>query len=107
MSMAVEFNSSSLEARVLRLLQEAYPITLKEMRRKLRVPPAKLDRVLKALSVQGFVRLQKLPDKTYVELVSRNFRFTGRNPTQRKRLKHKKGQKKKKEVGEYDGPMFG
>ena len=106
MKMPVEFNSSSLEARILRLLQEAYPITVKEIQRKLKIPPMKLERSLKSLAVQGFVQLRKLPGKTYVDLVSQNFRFTGRNPTQQKRLKHKKGMKGKK-TEEYDGPMFG
>ena len=90
----------------------------------------KLERTLKSLAVKGFVQIRKLPgaesdgtgrklpgvgsdgtgrklpDKTYIDLVSQNFRYTGRNPTQQKRLKHKKGQKKK-EIEEYDGPMYG
>ena len=104
--MVTEFNSSSLEARVLRLLQKVNPMPLKDMQRKLRVPPMKLERILKSLAAQGFVQVRKLPDKTYVDLLSQNFRFTGRNPTQQKRLKHSKGPKKK-EIEEYDGPMYG
>ncbi len=104
--MAHEFNSSSLEARILRLLQEAYPITLDEMERKLHVSIVRLQRALKGLAHKGLVEVRPLPDKTYVDLISRNFRFTGRNPTQKKRLKHKKGMKAR-EVEEYDGPMYG
>lgn len=105
MIMPAEFDHSSLEARVLRLLQEAYPITTDEIMRKLHISQSRLDRVLATLSSQGLVALRPLPDKTYVDLVSRNFRLSGRNPTQRKKLKHAKAKRKKTE--EYDGPMFG
>lgn len=93
---------------------------LKDLQRKLRVPPMKLERTLKSLERQGFVFVRKLPGAevdgtgrkspgtTYVDLLSQNFRFTGRNPTQQKRLKHTKGGgPRKKETDEYDGPMFG
>ena len=106
MTMAVEFDSSSLEARLLRLLQKAYPITTKEIERKLRISGSKLDRVLAILKSKGLVAIRPLPKKTYVDLISQNFRFTGRNPSQQKKLKHKRT-KKPGEIEEYDGPMYG
>ncbi len=104
--MAVEFDSSSLEARLLRLLQKAYPITTKEIERKLRISESKLDRVLAILKNKGLVAVRPLPDRTYVDLISQNFRFSGRNPSQQKKLKHKRA-KKPGEIEEYDGPMYG
>lgn len=104
--MPVEFNSSSIEARVLRLLQEAYPITVVEIERKLRISPVKLKRVLNNLELKGLIELRTLPGRTFVDLVSGNFRFSGRNPSQKKKLKHTK-RLKTKETEEYDGPMFG
>ncbi len=107
--MPAEFDSSSLEARVLRLLQKAYPITLDEMERKLRISALKLKRVLATLEIKGLVAIRPLPDKTYVDLISQNFRFTGRNPSQQKKLKHTKAKKPGggDQTNDYDGPMFG
>ena len=107
MIMPAEFDSSSLEARVLRLLQKAYPITLNEMERKLRIAPIKLKRVLATLEAKGLVAIRPLPGKTYVDLISQNFRFTGRNPSQQKKLKHKKAKRPGNKTNDYDGPMFG
>ncbi|MCK4757782.1 MAG: transcriptional regulator [Thermoplasmata archaeon] len=103
--MPIEFDTSSLEARVLKLLQEAYPLTTDEMMRKLRISESRLKRVLATLQSNGLVALRPLPDKTYVDLISQNFRFSGRNPSQKKKLKHSKRPKKKTE--DYDGPMYG
>ena len=58
MTMAVEFDSSSLEARLLRLLQKAYPITTKEIERKLRISESKLNRVLAILKSKGLVAVR-------------------------------------------------
>lgn len=98
----VQIRDGTLEARILKILLESYPITVEEMRKELSVSKRIMERAIKHLTMQGIIELEILPDKTFVRLI-KQVHFIGRDATQRKALK-RKGPKKKKE---YEGIMFG
>ncbi len=58
-----------LEARILNILKDWYPITVEELRDELGVSRMTLERSLKALMVKGVIQLEPLSDKTYVRLL--------------------------------------
>ncbi len=58
-----------LEARILSILKDWYPITVEELRDELGVSRATLERSLKALMVKGVIQLEPLSDKTFIRLL--------------------------------------
>lgn len=58
-----------LEARILNILKDWYPITVEELRDELGVSKVTLERSLKALMVKGIIQLEPLSDKTYIRLL--------------------------------------
>jgi predicted ArsR family transcriptional regulator len=58
-----------LEARILNILKDWYPITVEELKDELGVSKVTLERSLKALMVKGVVQLEPLSDKTYIRLL--------------------------------------
>ena len=93
----IEIKQGSVEEKVIRLLQKVYPITIEEISSKLKIRRDKLDIAISRLESQGIVQLEPLPDKTFVRLSRGDILFLGRNPTQKKRYKHKGTKAKKKE----------
>jgi DNA-binding MarR family transcriptional regulator len=65
----MKMKMSNLETRIVRLLQEWYPITVEELRDELSVRQDSLVRALKSLAVKGVIALEPLTDKTYVRLL--------------------------------------
>ena len=66
--MAVQINA--LEARILQILKDWYPITVEELRDELSLRNDTLERALKSLAVKGVIFLEPLSDKTYIRLVN-------------------------------------
>jgi len=60
---------SALEARIIAILKDWYPITVEELRDELSLRPSELDRALKSLMVKGLVAFEPLSDKTYIRLL--------------------------------------
>jgi len=60
---------TALEARIVRILVDWYPITADELRDELSLRKDVLERTLKSLVVKGVVALEPLSDKTYVRLL--------------------------------------
>jgi predicted ArsR family transcriptional regulator len=102
--MPVEFLHGSLEARVLKYLLEAYPVTTAQLARDLRIPEPRLARTLKALAVQGVIELEELPDRTFVRLLRHDLSFYGYKESQRKRFKRSGG--KRETPKDVEGPMY-
>ena len=103
--MVIVVEEGTIESRILHLLMEMYPATVRDVERELKVRPDRLDRALKGLALRGIVELDPLPGRTYVRLLRSDFSFVGRKESQRKRVKHhgrKPGTPK-----DYEGPMFG
>jgi predicted ArsR family transcriptional regulator len=99
----IEITSGTLEERIIKLLQKTYPITVKDIKKELNVSKSIVLRVLQKLQIKGIVKLEPLPDKTYVRLLRHDFSFIGKK-RQRKFIKHHTGKKQKTE--EYDGIMY-
>ena len=100
----IEIERGSLEARIIEVLLEVYPITVQELREELSLSEKMLERGLKRLQTRGIIALEPLPDRVYIRLLRRDFHFIGRKVTQRRPLKRSGGKKKGKE---YDGFAYG
>lgn len=96
----IEIERGSLEARIIEVLLEVYPITTKELGQELSLSEKALDLALKRLQTKGIIDLEILPDKVYIRLLRRDFHFIGRRVTQRRPLKRSGGKKKGKD---YNG----
>jgi len=59
----------ALQARIISILKDWYPITVEELRDELTLPTNVLERSLKALMVKGVIALEPLSDKTYIRLL--------------------------------------
>lgn len=60
---------SPLEARIVAILKDWYPITVEELRDELNLRPSELDRALKSLMVKGIIAFEPLSDKTFIRLL--------------------------------------
>lgn len=99
----IEIEKNTLEAKIIEILLEVYPITVEELVKELGLSKQMVDRGLKRLLTREIISLDILPDKTYIRLLRRDFHFIGRRVTQRKALKHKGSGKATKE---YDGIAY-
>jgi DNA-binding MarR family transcriptional regulator len=99
----IEITTGTLEEQIIKILQKTYPITVKEIKNKLNVSRDMVVRSLKKFQMKGIVRLEPLPDKTYVRLLRHDFSFIGKK-RQRKFIKHRTG--KKRQTDDYDGIMY-
>jgi hypothetical protein len=100
----IEITVGSLEEQIIRLLQKSYPITTFEIAQKLRVSRNEIEWVLQKFQLKGIVKLEPLPDLTYVRLLRNDFLFIGPKQ-QRKPLKHS-AEDNKEEHENYDGMMY-
>ncbi len=100
----IEIVNGTLEEQIIKLLQKTYPITIIDLEKKLHISRNMIIRVLQKLQVKGVVQLEPLPDKTYIRLIRRDFRFVGKK-RQKKFIKHRSGEKIQ-EPGKYDGNMY-
>ena len=100
----IEIVNGTLEEQIIKVLQKTYPITISDMEKKLHISKNMIVRVLQKLQIKGIIQLESLPDKTYIRLLRRDFRFVGKK-RQKKFIKHHSG-KKRPPPGKYDGTMY-
>ena len=100
----IEITTGTLEERIIKLLKKRYPISVEEISSDLKVSKDKVLRSLKKFQMKGIVRLEPLPDRTFVRLLRHDFSFIGKRH-QKKFIKHRTG-KKIQETDEYDGIMY-
>jgi len=100
----IEITTGTLEEQIIKLLQKTYPITINDIKKELNISRDIVLRYLKKFQMKGIVRLEPLPDKTYVRLLRHDFSFIGKK-RQRKFIKHHTGKKKQK-TEEYNGIMY-
>jgi DNA-binding transcriptional ArsR family regulator len=103
--MVIQVVEGTVESRILHLLLEMYPVTVRDLERELSLRDDVLERALKRLVARGIVEVEPLSDRTYVRLIRRDFSFSGLKPSQRRRVRHHGGKREKPK--DYDGPMFG
>jgi hypothetical protein len=73
----IEITTGTLEEQIITLLQKIYPITISDLVRRLHVPRERVEWVLHKFQVKGIVKLEPLPDKTYIRLLRADFHFIG------------------------------
>jgi hypothetical protein len=100
----IEITIGSLEEHIIKLLQKKYPITTFELASKLRVSQKRIEWVLQKFQVKGIVKLEPLPDKTFVRLLRNDFQFIG--PKQQQKIMKHDAEKNKEEEEGYDGIMY-
>ena len=96
----VQIAARSIEARILKVLLEKYPIDTDEVSRATGLSKKEVERVLKGMEARGWIQLERLPDKTFIRMRRFDFTFLGRDETQRKAVKHKGKDRKKKRIKE-------
>jgi hypothetical protein len=94
----VQVNARSLEAKILRILLERYPIDVDEVVRMTGLNKKEVERSLKGMESRGWLQLERLPDKMFIRMKRFDFTFLGRDETQRKAVKHKGKDRRKKKV---------
>ena len=108
----VDVKTGSTEGRILRVLLEKYPVDIDTISSDIGSTKKETYRILRGMEERGWLTLEKLPDRTFVRLRRFDFRFVGRDETQRKAIKHKKGNRKKKRIkkkllrDEHDDMMY-
>jgi len=92
----VQVNAKSNEAKLLKVILEKYPIDDKELIERTGLTKIEVERTLKGMEARGWVKLDRLPDRTFVRMNRFDFTFLGRDETQRKAVKHKSKDRKKR-----------
>jgi predicted transcriptional regulator len=105
--MTSTFDTSSLEAKILLLLVEVYPITIDEIADYLKSSKTKVKNSIKVLAKKGLIALEPLPDKVFVTLASGDFQFTGRETEQVKKVQEKLKKRQQQPIEDYEGMMYG
>jgi DNA-binding MarR family transcriptional regulator len=94
----VQVNARSIEAKILKVLLEKYPIDTLEIVEKTHLSKQEVERTLKGMEARGWLIIERLPERSFVRLRRFDFTFLGRDETQRKAVKHKKKDRKKKSI---------
>jgi hypothetical protein len=84
-----------MEAKVLKVLLDRYPVDDIELSKRTSIDLREVRRTLIGMERRGWVKLDRLPDRMFVRLLRTDFLFLGRDETQRKAVKHKKGKNDK------------
>lgn len=100
----IEITRGTLEEQIIKILQKAYPITIKELAEQIHLSEKQVKWILNQLRIKGIVKLDPLPDKIYIRIIRQDFRFVGKK-RQRKFIKHQK-RPKIPETEDYDGIMY-
>jgi DNA-binding transcriptional ArsR family regulator len=99
----IEIERGTLEAKIIEVLLEVYPITIHDLKEEISLPRKSVERGIKRLQTRGIIELEPLSDKIYIRLLRKDFHFIGRRVTQRKPLK-RTGKKTKGK--DYDGYAY-
>lgn len=84
----MKLKAGTLEERIIKVLEERYPITVGDLIKALHERPDRVNLALKRLESKGIIVLEPLPPVTYIRLVKR-VGFVGLDRKQRRPLKHK------------------
>lgn len=77
----------ALQARIIAILKDWYPITVEELKDELSLPTNVLERSLKGLMVKGVIALEPLSDKTFIRLLVPEMTVEVDRATRRKKRK--------------------
>ena len=104
----IEIVGGTIDEQIITILQKQYPVTVEDLEQKLHLSRKNIIRVLHQFEVKGIVRLEPLPDKTFIRLLRHDFKIT-RKKRQRKFIKHHRGSKPfvPSDKDESDDMMYG
>jgi len=74
----IEVDEDSIEGRILRILLEAYPVTLRELQRELKIPPKRLEMALRSLHKRGVLGIEGTGDTRFITIVRADILFHSR-----------------------------
>lgn len=100
----IEITIGSLEEQIIKLLRTTYPITTFEIAQTLGISRREIEWILHKFQIKGIVKLEPLPDITYVRLLRNDFQFVG--PRQQRRIMKQTKETKKEENSTYEGIMY-
>ena len=101
----IDIKIGTIEERIIKTLQKEYPITMKELAKKIGISIKKLQMEIIKLHKKGVVDIDILPDKTFVRLIRFDIRFFGER-NQYKFIKKKKEKAKKTKKEGKDDMMY-
>ena len=104
----IEVVKGTMEERIIKILQKDYPITLKELSRKIGISEKKTKMELLKLQSRGIIVMERLPDKIFIRLLRFDFVFVGRRRQYKfiKRKKMKAGEGTEEEEERKDDIMY-
>ncbi|MBC7129056.1 MAG: winged helix-turn-helix transcriptional regulator [Thermoplasmatales archaeon] len=98
----MDIEIGTIEERIIKILQEKYPITAAELSKKIGIPEEKLIFELNKLQSRGIIILEPLPDKIFIRLIRFDIRFVGRRRQykfiKKKKIKFKEEKEKKDDM---------
>jgi predicted ArsR family transcriptional regulator len=74
----IDITTGTLEEKIIKVIQEEYPLTIADLSDRIHVSRRKLRFELLKLHSKGIIELEPLPDKTYIRLLRSDIRFVGR-----------------------------
>jgi len=83
----IEIVAGTIDEQIINILQKQYPVTIENLEQQLHLSRDRIIRVLHQFEIKGIVRLEPLPDKTFIRLLRRDFKVV-RKKRQRKFIKH-------------------
>ena len=92
----IEIVKGTMEERIIKILQREYPITLRELSKKLGISERRTKTELIKMQAKNIVVMEPLPDKIFIRLIRFDFMFVGR----RRQYKLIKRKKMKEEIEE-------
>jgi len=94
----VQVNAGSIEARILKVLLEKYPVDTVEILEMTHLGKQEVERALRGMEDRGWLMIERLPERSFIRLRRFDFTFLGRDETQRKAVKHRSKDRKKKKI---------
>jgi predicted transcriptional regulator len=101
----IEIVAGSIDEQIVTILQKQYPVTVEDLEAKIPISRNRIVRVLHQFEVQGIVRLEPLPDKTFIRLLRHDFKII-RKQQQKKFIKHRRRSPPFKPTSDDDDIMY-
>lgn len=102
----IDITTGTIEEKIIKTVQERYPITIAELCKNLHLSQEKMRFELRKLQSKGVVSLEPLPDATFVRLERHDIRFVGRRH-QETFIKRKKRRLAESDEEDDHGIMYG
>lgn len=104
----IEIVGGTIDEQIISILQKQYPVTIEDLESQLKLSRKSIVRVLHQFEIKGIVRLEPLPNKTYIRLLRHDIKIV-RKQRQRRFIKHHRRGKavKLNHDEDHDEMMYG